>query len=45
MKENQKNSNLDKILSLSKEEVRKLLSEMTASEIIDLVNCFNEVSE
>lgn len=45
MEEALKNENLDKILSLSKEELEKIFSQLTATEISDLLDKLNEVTE
>ena len=45
MEEKEKNEAIDKILSLSKEELSKIFAQMSASEIADLLDRLNEVSE
>ncbi len=45
MNETNVNKNLEKILSLSKEELEKIFSQLSMTEIEDLLNKLNEVSE
>jgi flagellar motility protein MotE (MotC chaperone) len=45
MDNNQKKEDIDKILSLSKEELSKIFEKMSASEIADLLDLVNEVAE
>ncbi len=45
MNETNFNNNLEKILSLSKEELEKIFSQLTMEEIEDLLNKLNEVNK
>jgi arsenate reductase-like glutaredoxin family protein len=45
MNETNTNKNLEKILSLSKEELEKIFSQLSMEEIEDLLNKLNEVSK
>ena len=45
MNETNANNNLEKILSLSKEELEKIFSQLSMEEIEDLLNKLNEVNE
>lgn len=45
MNETNANKNLEKLLSLSKEELEKIFSQLSMTEIEDLLNKLNEVSE
>ena len=45
MNETNVNKNLEKILTLSKEELEKIFSQLSMTEIEDLLNKLNEVSE
>ena len=44
MNETSNNKNLERILSLSKEELEKIFSQLSAQEIEDLLKKLNEVS-
>lgn len=41
----EKKNGIDKILSLSQEDLKKIFAKMTPAEIIDLINRLNEVNE
>jgi Asp-tRNA(Asn)/Glu-tRNA(Gln) amidotransferase C subunit len=45
MNETNANKNLEKILSLSKEELEKIFSQLSMEEIEDLLNKLNEVNK
>lgn len=45
MNETSANKNLEKILSLSKEELEKIFSQLSMEEIEDLLNKLNEVNK
>lgn len=45
MNEVKGNNNLEKIMSLSKEELKQIFSQLSASEIEDLLTKINEVSK
>ncbi len=45
MTEANTNSNLEKLLSLSKEELEKIFSQLSMTEIEDLLNRLNEVGK
>ena len=45
MNETNANKNLEKILSLSKEELEKIFSQLSMAEIEDLLNKLNEVNK
>lgn len=45
MNETNANKNLEKILSLSKEELEKIFSQLSMTEIEDLLNKLNEVNK
>lgn len=45
MNETNTNENLEKILSLSKEELEKIFSQLSAQEIEDLLSKLNEVNK
>ena len=45
MNETNANNNLEKILSLSKEELEKIFSQLSMEEIEDLLNKLNEVNK
>ena len=45
MNEKNTNENLEKILSLSKEELEQIFSQLSMTEIEDLLNKLNEVNE
>ena len=42
---NEKDNNLEKILSLSKEELEKIFSQLSIKEIENLLNKLNEVTD
>lgn len=45
MNETSKNDNIEKLLSLSKEELEKIFSQFSMTEIEDLLNKLNEVNK
>lgn len=45
MKDSRKKEDIDKILSLSKEELKRIYAKMSASEIADLIAKLKEVTE
>lgn len=45
MNETNANKNLEKILSLSKEELEKIFSQLSMEELEDLLNKLNEVNK